>query len=93
MAALMHYARLAFVLAAIFAFFTSLHNVFGDIAELFPAAKYAACPNGLCGMRKLERTPFAQVFHFVTPSDEALVVRCTRSAIFVGEYSCASAEP
>lgn len=93
MSALMHYARFAFALAMILAFLASLHNVFGDNAELIPVAKYAACPNGLCGMRQLERTPFAQTFHFVTPKDEPLVVRCTRSAIFVGEYACAKNEP
>lgn len=89
MYALRQYARLAFVVAALFAFLTSLHNVYGDNAELIPVAKYEACPGSLCGMRQLERTPFAQVFHFATPKDETIIVRCTRSAIFVGEYACA----
>lgn len=88
MASLMNYARLAFVVAIILGTIASLNNVFGDNIELVPVAKYEACPSGLCGMRQLERTPLAQTFHFVTPKDEPIVVRCRRSAIFIGEYSC-----
>lgn len=84
----LHYARFAFALVALFAMLASLHNVFGDNVELVPVAKYTACPENLCAMTQLERTPFSQNFQFVTPKKETIVVRCQRAAIFVGEYAC-----
>lgn len=82
------YARAALVAVAILAMLASLHNVFGDNAELISEAKYTACPEKLCAMTQLERTPFAQTFRFVTPGGAPVVVRCRRAAVFVGEYSC-----
>lgn len=84
----LHYARFALVVAAVLAMLASLHNVYGDNVELISKAKYTACPEKLCAMTQLERTPFAQAFRFVTPGDDMIVVRCRRAAIFVGGYSC-----
>lgn len=89
MATLMHYLRFAFVALLIVLGIASLNNVFGDNAELFPISKREACPGGLCALTKLERTPFAQNFHYTTPGGDPILVRCTRSAIFFGEYTCA----
>jgi len=88
MAVLFHYLRFVFVAIAFVLVLASLNNVFGDNAELFPVAKQEACPSGLCALTRLERTPFAQTFHYTTPGDEPIVVRCARSAIFFGDYSC-----
>lgn len=88
MAILLHYLRFAFVALVIVLGLASLHNVFGDNAELFPIAKQEACPSGLCALKKLERTPFAQNFHYTTPGDAPILVRCTRSSVFFGEYAC-----
>lgn len=88
MDALKHYARFAFVLAILAVSIAGLYNVFGDAAELVPMAKQAACPGALCGMTRLDRTPFAQTFTFNTPKGDAIEVKCTRAAVFVGEYAC-----
>lgn len=89
MDALKHYARFAFVLAILAVSVAGLYNVFGDAADLVPMAKKEACPSGLCGMTRLDRTPFAQTFTFATPKGETIEVSCRRAAVFFGEYGCA----
>jgi hypothetical protein len=53
-----------------------------------PPQKGAAVPAG-CGASKtrMERTPIAQTFDFTT-SKKQVQVRCTRSAVLVGDYAC-----
>lgn len=88
MDALKHYVRFVVVMALLAVSAAGLYNVFGDAGELVATAKQAACPGGLCGMTALERTPFAQTFTFATPKGEKLEVKCTRAAVFVGDYAC-----
>jgi len=88
MATFLSYLRFAVAALLIALGIASLNNVYGDNAALFPIAKQEACPSGLCALTRLERTPFAQNFHYTTPGDDPILVRCTRSAIFFGEFAC-----
>ena len=50
-------------------------------------ARATACGTRPCDIVRGERSPFAQTFEFrATPT--AVTVRCTRAAVFVGEYGC-----
>ena len=70
-------------------------NVLSDNAEVEHLAQEVACGGGPkmnvkgCNPQKtrMERTPIAQTFDFVT-SKRTVTVRCTRSALLVGEYGC-----
>jgi hypothetical protein len=67
-------------------------NVLGDNAEVEVMAKAAACAGegATCHPQatRMERTPIAQSFDFVT-AKRKVEVRCARSLLLVGEYSCA----
>ena len=67
------------------------YNVMADNAEVEALAAEKACGDQGVGCRAqktmIERTPIAQTFEFATPKRN-VGVRCTRSAIFFGEYSC-----
>lgn len=66
----------------------SLVNVFADNADVTARARLMGCAEpGPCGMTHMERSPFAQTFDFTTKS-KTTTVRCARSAIFFGDYSC-----
>jgi len=70
-------------------------NVLSDNAEVEHLAQEVACGGGpkmnVKGgnpqKTRMERTPIAQTFDFVT-SKRTVTVRCTRSALLVGEYGC-----
>jgi len=65
----------------------ALINVFADNAELQARAKELACPTVACQITRVDRTPFAQTFDFHT-SKGLVTVKCSRGAIFFGEYAC-----
>ena len=62
-------------------------NVFADNADVLAQAKGVACPSGSCDPARGDRTPFAQTFEFRTTAG-LVTVRCARSAILFGEYTC-----
>ncbi|MFS8070384.1 MAG: hypothetical protein ACMG6S_28815 [Byssovorax sp.] len=66
--------------------------VLGDNAEVEAMAKAAACAGEGATCRpqatRMERTPLAQSFDFVT-GKRKVEVRCARSFVLVGEHSCA----
>jgi hypothetical protein len=72
--------------------FTALaaYNVLGDNQEVEALAKRSApaCSAG-CSMARIDRSPFAQEFQFSTPKGP-VGVRCTRAAVLVGAYGCAT---
>ena len=67
-------------------------NVLSDNAEVEAMAKVVACAGEGSTCRpqvtRMERTPLAQSFDFVT-AKRKVEVRCARSFYLVGEYSCA----
>jgi hypothetical protein len=79
-----------------------VYNVASDNAEVEQLAKEVACGGGVgkpaqlgCSAQKSQmvRTPWAQTFDFATSgvaSKKAgsVTVRCTRSAVLLGEYGC-----
>jgi hypothetical protein len=90
------YARLFLAIACIVVSLAAMINVFGDNDEVLAKAKDTACPphvsgsNGMrvaCDLARMDRSPFAQTFDFrSTPGP--VTVRCTRGAIFFGDYGC-----
>jgi hypothetical protein len=73
-----------------------VYNVISDNGEVERLAQEAACGGGPgkaaqvgCAARKtmMERTPIAQTFEFATTKRQ-VTVRCARSALLVGDYSC-----
>jgi hypothetical protein len=83
------YARLFLAIACIVVSLAAMINVFGDNDEVQAKAKEIACaPKVACDLARMDRSPFAQTFDFrSTPGP--VTVRCTRGAIFFGEYACA----
>ena len=69
------------------------HDTAADGGAPRPSARGAASPSAPdpqgCRAQKtrMERTPLAQTFDFATPG-HPITVRCSRSAILVGDYSC-----
>ncbi len=68
------------------------YNVLSDNAEVERLAQEAACgklDKVACHPQKtrMERTPLAQTFDFVT-TKQTVTVRCVRSALLVGDYGC-----
>lgn len=75
-------------------------NVYSDNSDVEALARRAACPS--CDsehlrLAMLSRSPLSQTFHFEpaitaqgSPNPEALpkVIECSRSAVFIGDYSC-----
>ncbi|MDW8252208.1 MAG: hypothetical protein RMJ98_23165 [Myxococcales bacterium] len=66
-----------------------IRNVIADNQEVEVLAKKSspACSQG-CSLTRIDRTPFAQEFQFSAAKGETSVVRCTRSAVLVGDYTC-----
>ncbi|HVW24120.1 MAG TPA: hypothetical protein VHC69_02050 [Polyangiaceae bacterium] len=69
-----------------------LVNTYGDSTGVEQAAARAACGGEPCPaqMREFTRSPFSHEYVFeVGKSGTRTEVRCQRSAIFFGDYSCA----
>ena len=82
------YARLFLAIACIVVSIAAVVNVFGDNDEVQKRAKEVACaPRVACDLARADRTPFAQTFDYrSTPGP--VTVKCTRGAIFFGDYDC-----
>jgi hypothetical protein len=82
------YARLFLAIACIVVSLAAMINVFGDNDEVLAKAKEIACaPKVACDLARMDRSPFAQTFDFrSTPGP--VTVKCTRGAIFFGDYGC-----
>jgi hypothetical protein len=65
-----------------------LINVYGDNTDVLAEAHALACPGCEATLRQVERTPISQTFHFMTDKSGMAIVKCSRSAIFLGAYSC-----
>jgi len=76
----------------------AIYNVVADNGDVEKMAEGAACgqtPGGAQAappacrpqMTRMERSPFAQSFEFATTKG-TVAVRCARSAVLVGDYSC-----
>lgn len=82
---------LLFLLCVLFSV-TAAYNVMSDNAEVEGMASTTACgtEGQSCRPQKtrMERTPFAQSFEFVT-AKRKVEVRCERALVLVGEYACA----
>jgi hypothetical protein len=87
--------RIAFAALALGVAAASVSNVLLDNAEVRALAEATACGSLVSpacagqGPTRIERTPFGQTFDFVTKTHATITVRCTRSLILVGAYSCA----
>jgi hypothetical protein len=81
------YARLALAIACVVVSVAALLNVFANNDEVLAKAKQVACGDQSCSLTRMDRTPFAQTFELHT-TRSAISVRCARSAIFFGEYTC-----
>lgn len=72
--------------------FACIYNVMSDNFEVAALAEATACREelGVCDAHQtyIERNPFAETFEFATTHRRKLRVRCMRSLIFVGAYSC-----
>lgn len=86
------FVQLAIFLLCIVFSAAAVYNVFSDNAAVERMASGVACGDqgAACSpqMTRLERTPFAQTFEFVT-AKRTVGVRCARSFVLVGEYACA----
>jgi hypothetical protein len=69
----------------------SVRNVYGDSAEVEGLARQqGSCPEGVCQLSRVERTPFSQTFEF-RRQGATVTMRCARSAVLLGPYDCAPA--
>jgi len=83
------YARLFLAIACIVVSLAAMVNVFADNDEVLAKARdVGGCTTKQsCDLARMDRSPFAQTFDFrATPGP--ISVRCTRAAIFFGEYAC-----
>ena len=82
---------IVFVLCVVFSL-AAVVNVLGDNAEVEAMANAVACAGegATCHPQKtrMERTPIARSFEIVT-ARRKVQVRCARSLVLVGDYSCA----
>jgi hypothetical protein len=85
------WSQTAIFLACVFFSVTAAYNVMSDNIEVERMATEVACGDqgATCRAQKasMSRTPFAQVFEYVTPK-RTVGVRCTRAFVMVGEYAC-----
>src|SRR5687767_3269599 len=83
--------QLALTVVLVVVSVAGLINVFADNADVVEKANRVAFGDqgDSCRpqMTRLERTPFSQGFGIVT-AKRTVDVRCRRSAIFFGSYSC-----
>jgi len=81
-----------FSLLTLVIFGACIYNMMSDNFEVAVLAEATACREelGVCEAQQtyVERTPFAETFEFSTLHRRKLRVRCMRSLIFVGGYSC-----
>jgi hypothetical protein len=83
---------------------TAAYNVYSDNGEVEKAAESVACgdaPACRAQMTRTDRSPFSQTFEFATSKRATgpialqnvsalnVTVKCTRSAVLVGDYACA----
>jgi hypothetical protein len=70
---------------------SAAYNVMSDNAEVAGMASGVACKDegASCHPQntKMERTPFAQTFEFVT-AKRKVEVRCQRQLVLLGDYAC-----
>jgi hypothetical protein len=67
----------------------SLVNVYGDNADVEAKAKDIACPGAkTCSLYQMDRSPFAQTYRFTVMREGSVTVKCSRAAIFFGDYGC-----
>ena len=85
------FQTILFLLCLVFSVAAAV-NVLGDNAEVEAMAKAIACAGEGATCRpqttRMERTPLAQSFEFMT-AKRKVEVRCSRALFLVGEYSCA----
>lgn len=85
-------ARFVVFLACILFTVTAAYNVMSDNAEVEGMASNVACkkegPTCKAQKTRMERTPFAQTFRFVTSKNAEFEVRCVRQFVLLGEYAC-----
>jgi hypothetical protein len=83
-----------FSLLTIVIFVACIYNMMSDNFEVAALAEATACreESGVCEAQQtyVERNPFAETFEFSTLHRRKLRVRCMRSLIFAGAYSCAA---
>jgi hypothetical protein len=67
----------------------SIVNVYGDNADVEAKARNLACPEAkACSLYQMERSPFSQTYRFTVMRVGTVTVKCSRGAIFFGEYDC-----
>lgn len=69
----------------------ALYNVYSDVAPVQQEAAAVACaPTACAALIGMERTPIGVTFRFQVQRNKAdtAQVRCTRSFLLVGDYSC-----
>jgi hypothetical protein len=70
---------------------TAAYNVMADNVAVEGMAEGVACRDEKANCRaqktRMERTPFAQTFEFVT-ARRKVEVRCVRSLVLIGDYAC-----
>ena len=68
-----------------------LLNTYGDATQVEKLAAETACGGQMCPaqMREFSRSPFSHDYVYQVGKEGRLVnVRCSRAAIFVGDYHC-----
>jgi hypothetical protein len=88
--------RIAVALLCLIATIGSLSAIYADNSDVVRNAQKLACPDGDCvRMLEMERTPFAQRFVFQTSIEPLLRVdvKCERSLVLFGEYTCQVSGP
>jgi len=85
-------ARRVLTVLCIVAGTMAIYNVMSDNDDVRRMAEKVACGDtgAACRpqMTRMDRSPFAQSFEIVT-TKRTFEVRCTRSLVLVGDYSCA----
>jgi hypothetical protein len=69
----------------------ALYNVYSDVAPVQNEAASVACGSAACAaLIGMERTPIGMTFRFQVQRNKAdtAQVRCTRSFLLVGDYTC-----
>jgi hypothetical protein len=83
---------LLFLLCLVFSVSAAV-NVLGDNADVEAMANAVACDGqgAACHPQatRIERTPLAQTFDLAT-AKRTVTVRCARSLVLVGRYTCAA---
>lgn len=70
----------------------ALYNVYSDVAPVQKNAESIACaPTSCAALIGMERTPIGVTFRFQVQRNKAdtAQVRCSRSLLLLGDYTCA----